>query len=369
MGCGASRGGNAVVAPAPTARTEAHAGKDTPAPAEAEVPFERPNAASAGPALCEDRRVSRLSPLPSRVDGPSLRSLFASLDESSCGLVDKERVQAWINSQDSVQNHFLGRELNKWCTGNERLTFAEFKALVHRAQRLTLERFVLSLDLHKLIAEAVPLDDDLDPLQKLASLSQAPDEQLSQLLEPTRVARSIRAGLAQTHDAREQRLRQTARSALGVDEDAEEKLQGLQLEYSKLLRKQLRALEHSSGKTFLKPVCTEKLTADEDWVVGGLTGLMDVDQFVKLKLDLWEAAGGGGGRPGPPDDAARKPKLVMTDPSTWTWANLNTIPPDDIGVLANMQRFAGKHYVREVVCVCVCVCVCVHACMHACMHT
>jgi len=77
-------------------------------------------------------------------------------------------------------------------------------------------------------------------------------------------------------------------------------------------------------------------------------GLTD-DQFVKLKKDLWEAAGGGFGRPGPQDDAQRKPKLEKTDPSTWTWANLTTqIPPDNVAVLADMQRYAGKHYIRQV---------------------
>lgn len=83
-------------------------------------------------------------------------------------------------------------------------------------------------------------------------------------------------------------------------------------------------------------------------LVASLDSLMD-DQFVKLKKDLWEAAGGGCGRTGPPDDAQRKPKLEKTDPSTWTWANLTTqIPPDNVAVLADMQRYAGKHYIRQV---------------------
>ena len=83
-------------------------------------------------------------------------------------------------------------------------------------------------------------------------------------------------------------------------------------------------------------------------LVASLDSLMD-DQFFKLKKDLWEAAGGGCGRTGPPDDAQRKPKLEKTDPSTWTWANLTTqIPPDNVAVLADMQRYAGKHYIRQV---------------------
>ena len=85
-----------------------------------------------------------------------------------------------------------------------------------------------------------------------------------------------------------------------------------------------------------------------DMLAASLDSLMD-DQFVKLKKDLWEAAGGGCGRTGPPDDAQRKPKLEKTDPSTWTWANLTTqIPPDNVAVLADMQRYAGKHYIRQV---------------------
>ena len=214
-------------------------------------------------------------------EAPSISGLFAKLDHASCGLVERERLQSWLGSQESAHHYFLARELKKWCPGNERLTLSEFQALVHRAQRLDLERFILSLDLHKLIAEAVPLGDCLDPLQTLASLSQAPDRQLSQLLEPSRVARSIQAGLEQTHDAREQHLRQTARSALGVDEDAEEKLHGLQLEYSRLLKNQLQAIL-SSSRTHLKKVCTKDMTPEEDWIVGGVTGLMDVDQVLKM---------------------------------------------------------------------------------------
>jgi hypothetical protein len=213
---------------------------------------------------------------------PSISGLFATLDPASCGLVDKERLQSWLGSQDSAHHYFLARELKKRCPGNDRLTLSEFQSLVHRAQRLDLERFILSLDLHKLIAEAVPLGDGLDPLQTLASLSQAPDRQLSQLLEPSRVARSIQAGLEQTHDAREQHLRQTARSALGVDEDAEEKLHGLQLEYSRLLKSQLQAVELSSNRTHLKKVCTKDMSPEEDWIVGGVTGLMDVDQVPRM---------------------------------------------------------------------------------------
>lgn len=213
---------------------------------------------------------------------PSISGLFATLDPASCGLVDKERLQSWLGSQDSAHHYFLARELKKRCPGNDRLTLSEFQALVHRAQRLDLERFILCLDLHKLIAEAVPLGDGLDPLQTLASLSQAPDRQLSQLLEPSRVARSIQAGLEQTHDAREQHLRQTARSALGVDEDAEEKLHGLQLEYSRLLKSQLQAVELSSNRTHLKKVCTKDMSPEEDWIVGGVTGLMDVDQVPRM---------------------------------------------------------------------------------------
>ena len=229
------------------------------------------------------QQAGEILPAPAPAPGaPSISGLFAKLDPASCGLVERERLQSWLGSQESAHHYFLARELKKWCPGNERLTLSEFQALVHRAQRLDLERFILSLDLHKLIAEAVPLGDCLDPLQTLASLSQAPDRQLSQLLEPSRVARSIQAGLEQTHDAREQHLRQTARSALGVDEDAEEKLHGLQLEYSRLLKNQLLAVEHSSSRTHLKKVCTKDMTPEEDWIVGGVTGLMDVDQVLKM---------------------------------------------------------------------------------------
>ena len=230
----------------------------------------------------EPSRSLELRCSPPAPGAPSISGLFATLDPAACGLVDTDRLQSWLGSQDSAHHYFLARELKKRCPGNERLTLSDFQALVHRAQRLELERFILSLDLHKLIAEAVPLGDCLDPLQALASISQVPERQLSQLLEPSRVVRSIQAGLEQTHNARDQHLRHTARSALGVDEDAEEKLHGLQLEYSRLLKNQLQAVEFSNSRTYLKKVCTKDMTPEEDWIVGGVTGLMDVDQVLKM---------------------------------------------------------------------------------------
>jgi hypothetical protein len=67
-----------------------------------------------------------------------------------------------------------------------------------------------------------------------------------------------------------------------VDEDAEEKLHGLQLEYSRLLKSQLQAVELSSNRTHLKKVCTEDMSYEEAWIVGGVTGLMDVDQVPRM---------------------------------------------------------------------------------------
>jgi hypothetical protein len=66
------------------------------------------------------------------------------------------------------------------------------------------------------------------------------------------------------------------------DEDAEEKLHGLQLEYSRWLKNQLQAVELSSSRTHLKKVCTKDMTPEEDWIVGGVTGLMDVDQVLRM---------------------------------------------------------------------------------------
>ena len=83
---------------------------------------------------------------------------------------------------------------------------------------------------------------------------------------------------------------------------------------------------------------------NEDFLVGGITGLIDKDQYLKLKYDLFLAAHS------PANDPERKPELVDTDPSTWTWENLSTMdgPSPDIVRLANLQRYAGKSYVRKI---------------------
>lgn len=67
-----------------------------------------------------------------------------------------------------------------------------------------------------------------------------------------------------------------------MDEDAEEKLHGLQLEYCRLLKNQLQSVELSSNRTHLKKVCTKDMSPEEDWIVGGVTGLMDVDQVPRM---------------------------------------------------------------------------------------
>ena len=82
--------------------------------------------------------------------------------------------------------------------------------------------------------------------------------------------------------------------------------------------------------------------------MGGLTGLMDVDEFLRLKKDLWDAAGGASRGTKRTPEPTCKENLVPEDYATWTWANLSKIPDDDIARLANLQQYAGKNYVRNV---------------------
>ena len=80
-----------------------------------------------------------------------------------------------------------------------------------------------------------------------------------------------------------------------------------------VLRWQLQAVEVTSSQVKLKKVFVDEWTEEDNYKVGGITGLLDRDQFLHLKLDLWESASR------PPNNFEIKSELIEEDPSTWTW--------------------------------------------------
>ena len=111
-------------------------------------------------------------------------------------------------------------------------------------------------------------------------------------------------------------------------------------------------MEVTSSQVKLKKVVVGEWTEEDNYKVGGITGLLDGDQFLHLKLDLWESASR------PPNNSKIKSELIEEDPSTWTWENLgkfagpagkpNDIDGGDIVKLAQLLRFAPRTYQRAV---------------------
>jgi len=282
-----------------------------------------------------------LQPLPYASAGQesSITAVFTKLDRSKCGLLDKEEVVAWleVNQPPGTLSSVKQRIVD------DRITLAEFTDIVHYAQRLELQRALLALEIPKIIAEAVRLGDSTDELAYLRGDGAV--AQVVQSVVPSIVA-CIKSGLMQSKAIQEKRLRQTARTALGLHEAAEEKMMGLQADYSRQLKQHQMNLSQITHGIELKRVPRFPTKPAEDYIVGGITGLVDVGSLLKLKKDLWLSAGGSASSVGPADDPVRKPKLVKEDTSTWTWSNLSSIT--DVQPLAELQRHAGPHYIREV---------------------
>ena len=121
-------------------------------------------------------------------------------------------------------------------------------------------------------------------------------------------------------------------------------------------------MEVTSSQVKLKKVVVGEWTEEDNYKVGGITGLLDGDQFLHLKLDLWESASR------PPNNSKIKSELIEEDQSTWTWENLgkfagpassnqlrrtltdnpNAADGEDIKKLAQLLRFAPRTYQRTV---------------------
>ena len=320
-------------------------------------------------------------------DYSSIEGLFASIDavdisgRGSCpsGLLDKEKLTAWLAANPTAASTLalLQKEgpVRQLLRQENTITTKDFVAVFHDWQRRRLERYFLSLDIHKLLASAVPLQDSIDELTSIP-----PAATLLDHLKPSLDACVKKSRTMLDTDAAEDALRKTAQVALGVQKEAEEKLHGLQREYNKQLKERAENLRNQKSTTSLKkvfpfdiadgvcrtksshsitlrfneelsqnygnrPRTPDEMTEEscvaralgEDLLVGGLTGLIDDDQFLQLKKELWLAAGGS--------TTERKPHLIVNDPSTWTWKNLGEI--ENVQTLAGLQVFAGPHYVRR----------------------
>ena len=313
----------------------------------------------------------------------SIKELLHKIDPARTGFLDKAKVKAfqeeYCDQRDTAQNRLVDQLLERVQT-LERITHTEFEEFVRLQQRSELERFFLSLDVHKILAEITTQQygASVDALGVLRLMSHR--KGLPKLIEGAkeRIVGQIDESLEMwTDTARDELkrtqvescLRQTARLALGVVDKPKDgacvvdtRLQGLQQEYSKQLKSRQSELSQTSEKTTLRDVIAgmeappnasdqvRKEHVHRSYAVGGLTGLMDADQFLKLKKDLWEAAGGASeqqGRKRVPEPTC-KGKLVPEDYSTWTWANLGEIQDGDIAELARLQQYAGKNYVRQV---------------------
>ncbi len=120
----------------------------------------------------------------------------------------------------------------------------------------------------------------------------------------------------------------------------------LQQSYIAALREKLKLLEEVQFRPSLRQVCHESWSADDNWRVGGITGMMDVNSRLRLQQSLWRHAGCIH------DDAGTE-RLVATDLATWSWRNLTSYGyPDDAGEgmvkLAGLQNVARADYVRQV---------------------
>jgi len=92
-----------------------------------------------------------------------------------------------------------------------------------------------------------------------------------------------------------------------------------------------------------KCVCDNTSTPQENWAVGGLTGLMDLNAFLCLKVARWSAAGRLSLK-----DMLWNVTLVHNNRATRTWENLLTICHGDVVQLAALPWYAGDNYVCDI---------------------
>ena len=313
----------------------------------------------------------------------SLRSLFERIDQTKSGLLDKAKVLEFQRhgQSNSPDANLVLKLLERVETG-ERITYTEVETYVREQQRSELQRFFLSQDIHKILAEATveSLGVSVDALDVVCKASKT--QQLSHLISSVteKIVGQIEDSLEIWHDEQgrakvEGCLRKTAQLALGVhhhteNELVDKELKNLQQEYSNQLKSRQGELTQTSEQTSIVSVIDHPslkpapdASANEkhrlvrtSQLVGGVTGLMDKEQFLKLKFDLWMAAGGGkssrplasGGELSRIAEPTCKDKLVREDSSTWTWENLGEIEDGDVAELALLQQFAGRSYVRAV---------------------
>lgn len=73
--------------------------------------------------------------------------------------------------------------------------------------------------------------------------------------------------------------------------------QSLHARYVSELQRRLEQVERADFRPVLKRVCDDAWTTRDNWTVGGITGLMDEQSFLRLKHSLWLAAGRPGRMP------------------------------------------------------------------------
>lgn len=209
----------------------------------------------------------------------SIKELFVSIDGvfgKSSGQITKEKMTAWLESLQpevfsSAHSVPIGKEsfehilkdviLHFEHKGAESLVYSAFQRKLRKAQESELQRFYLSLGIHKLLAEA-SLRDELIPF---AALREDPSRVLDIIQKTTpHIIQSVQDGLDERIVDRknlhkEEKLRSIATVALGVDEmkekDAGMELKGLQKEYSTLLRKRVSILEVVARQQAVHVVC------------------------------------------------------------------------------------------------------------------
>ena len=96
------------------------------------------------------------------------------IDEGGTGLLDKVKAKRYhevhcVPGRDNAQNRFIVQLLDHLEVA-ERITRSEFQDIVREQQRTELERFFLSLDIHKILADATTQNfgASLDALVRLA---------------------------------------------------------------------------------------------------------------------------------------------------------------------------------------------------------
>ena len=206
----------------------------------------------------------------------SIKELFDSIDgveEKPSGQITKEKIEKWLESlkpESSTGRDPIGKEsfehilkdviLHFEHKGAESLVYSAFQRKLRKAQEHDLQRFYLSLGIHKLLAEA-SLRDELIPF---AALREDPSPVFGIIQKTTpHIVQSVQDGLDERSvdkgRNKEEKLRRIATVALGVDEmkeqDAGMELKGLQKEYSTLLRKRVRILEVVARQQAVHVVC------------------------------------------------------------------------------------------------------------------